>query len=140
MLRESLKRIIREQGLLVEFLSGKESDTVIAEVYTRFVRNNPRALWLDFRCEASQLPYTSSIMEELAVLIPPDVIVYCLLDDFNTEFHVLKGTIADVSLVLLSSEEVDEYYVVYEDFSILYCETDHDDLLYIDCSVNLLRD
>lgn len=120
-LRESLKRVISEQGLLVEFLSGKESDTVIAEVYARFVRNNPRALWLDFKYVASQLPYTSSIKEELVVLIPSNTVVYCLLDDFNAEFHVLKGTIADVSLVLLSNLGVDSIvkalaFVVFEWF------------------------
>lgn len=78
MLKESLKRVISEHDLLVEFLVEKEKDCVIDEVYAKFIHNNPRALWMDFRYVASQLPYTSSIMEELAVLIPSNTVVYCL--------------------------------------------------------------
>ena len=137
--KEEISKTIKENNLSLIEIEGVEKIFFIKNLYNRFIKNNPRALWLDFKYKPTSISYEKSIQDELVKLIPEKEDIYFVVDDFNIEYHIYKSNINDVFIFIEECVGLDEYYIVYDNFNKLFCENDHGELLFIDININEKR-
>lgn len=136
-LEKEIKRIISKNSVDLFLLKNEEKEKIINDIKSTFVYNNPRVFWLDFKYIAKSIKYNSDYPYlKIPDLIDNDEILYFLIDDFNKNFHLLKGQFRHIFFFIEECEGLDEYYIISQNIDRIICENDHDELLYIDINKN----
>lgn len=137
---DEIARTVRDNKLPLQKIEGSEKEDLLQRLYDTFVIGNPRALWLSFKyvpdwidCDMED-PYW-----HLPEVIDKDVMLYFIIDYWNTDYVVFKGRMSDIHTFIGDCDGLDEFYLMTTDCQELYSITDHDDLLYINVNKNKLK-
>lgn len=137
---DEIARTVRDNKLPLKKIEGSEKEDLLQRLYDTFVIGNPRALWLSFKyvpdwidCDMED-PYW-----HLPEFIDKDVMLYFIIDYWNTDYVVFKGRMSDIHTFIGDCDGLDEFYLMTTDCQELYSITDHDDLLYINVNKNKLK-
>ena len=139
-IKQEIQRITADFPVQLLEIDGENKEQLINNIKDTFVRGNPRALWLGFKYIPDSIKYEFDYPYlKIPELVDSNEILYFLIDDFNTNYYLLKGLINDIFFFIEECEGLDEYYIVSEDIKRIICETDHDELLLIDVQKNKER-
>jgi hypothetical protein len=125
-----MSRVISICPFDLQVIENERKQIIITNIKEGFVKNDPRALWVDFK----YIPISIDCNDDYPYHKIPnlvsndDEILYFIIDYFNEIFYVLEGNIKSIMFFIEECEELDEYYIVNNNFSNLICENDHDDL------------
>lgn len=76
---------------------------------------------------------------KLSDLVAENELLYLIIDVSNEEYFIIQGYIRSIIYLIEDCSGLDEYYIVSNDMQRIICETDHDELLYIDLNSPKLR-
>ena len=134
---KEIERTVRDNNLMLQKIEGREKEELLQKLYATFIIGNPRALWLSFKyvpelidCNLED-PYW-----HLPNVIDKDTELYFIIDYWNTDFVIYKGSMSDAYTFIGDCDGLDEFYLMTTDFQKLYSITDHDALYYIDVRKN----
>ena len=116
-LKDEIVKTIIENTLTLTEITNEEKESFIKNVYRVFVKNNPRALWLDFKYKAKAIEYRESPHKELFRIIPKENEIYFMIDDSNVEYYIYKGNIENIVRFIDECIGLDEYYIIYDNFT-----------------------
>jgi len=130
---EEIDRTVRDNKLPLQKIEGREKDKLLHRLYAAFIVGNPRALWLSFKYVPELLDCN---MEDpylhLPDFIDKDRVLYFIINYWDTDFVIFRGSMADIYTFIGDCDGLDEFYLMSQDFQKLYSITDHDALYYID--------
>jgi hypothetical protein len=135
--KNEISRIISICPFDLKLIEDKEGKIIVDKVTEVFVKNNPRALWLDLKYKSISVDYEDDYpYKKIPELFNTGELLYLLVDYFNETFYILEGYIEAIIVFIEDCTGLDEYYIVDNDFTKLVCENDHDELLFIDVFSN----
>lgn len=139
-LKEEIKRIVIEtENTLTLILDGDHGE-IIQSIRENFIQSNPRALWEGFKHEPIPVDTEGDYPHlKLSDLVAENELLYLIIDVSNEEYFIIQGYIRSIIYLIEDCSGLDEYYIVSNDMQRIICETDHDELLYIDLNSPKLR-
>lgn len=131
-LREELEEAVKSIGLLYNevLLENLTKESIISRIKQKFVKGNPRVLWLGFveKPEFLQLEDEEEVRTFLISEFGESTPVYFLIEE--DDFFLLKVKTREVVSIILECRYF-EYYVVDEGISKLFGENDHGDYMFL---------
>lgn len=134
---EEIDWTVRDNNLPLQKIEGNEKDALLQRLYDGFIDGNPRALWESLRYVPHRIDcHMDDPYWHLPDIIDKDVVLYFIIDYWNTDFVVFKGRMEDIHTFIGDCDGLDEFYLMTPDYQELYSITDHDDLYYINVNKN----
>lgn len=113
----------------VEIFAGKEREKILLQLKSVFVRGNPRVWWLSLKWKTKSLFFEGETYKDLINHFSEDEMVWFVIEE---DEQLLYRTKISYIISILENCSLFEYNLISEDLKRFICETDHDDILYID--------
>lgn len=120
----------------VQLFTGEKRECILAELQEKFIVGNPRVWWLSLKHKPIVYSFVQEDPDEEFVYPHEKIIDFFDLEEIvwfviEDEPLLLKTTVSHVIEIIENCIPF-EYNLVSENYDRLLCETDHDDLLFVD--------
>lgn len=136
-LENEISKAVLENSINLRKIEEEEKDEILTNIKNNFVVGNPRALWLSLKYKPESIQFTEEYPYlKLKDILASDEDYILLIDEDNEFFHTFIGRRDSIIKLIEECIGLDEYYIINSCYTIFICETDHDELLYINLNQN----
>lgn len=126
-----IKQVIKDLKLekKVEIFVGEEREQILLKLKNIFVCGNPRVWWLSLKWKPRSLFFEGETYKDLSNHFSEEEEVWFVIEE---DEQLLYRTKISCVISIIENCSLFEYNVISKDLKRFICETDHDDILYID--------
>lgn len=118
----------------VQKFTGEEKERILFKLQEKFVSGNPRVWWLALKYKPTSFFFErQDPHKEIVNFFDKEEVWFVIEDEFNANEQILyKTKIRYVIDIIEENCTYFEYNIISENYDKFLCQTDHDDILFID--------